>query len=178
MRSLWLAFCTLMLPGSLKKFFFVYLWEREKEKENPRQALHCQPRAWCGAQTHEPWDHDLSWSWMLNWLSYPDAPTFIFKVLSTHSVRLILLWITPEIRVACSTEPARCSSRFTLKKKKNFFNICLLLRDKDKACSGEGQGGGDTECEAGARTHREIMTWAKVGCLTNWATQAPQKILF
>ena len=46
---------------------------------------------------------------------------------------------------------------------------------------------GDTECEAGSRlwavstepdvglelTNREIMTWAEVGRLTDWATQAP-----
>ena len=48
---------------------------------------------------------------------------------------------------------------------------------------------GDTECEAGSRlwavstepdaglelTNYEIMTWAEVGRLTDWATQAPQK---
>ena len=47
---------------------------------------------------------------------------------------------------------------------------------------------GDTELEAGSRlyavstepdvglepTNHEIMTWAEVGCLTNWATQVPQ----
>ena len=47
---------------------------------------------------------------------------------------------------------------------------------------------GDTESEAGSRlwaispepdvglelTEREIVTWAEVGRLTNWATQAPQ----
>ena len=27
-------------------------------------------------------------------------------------------------------------------------------------------------------TNHEIVTWAKVGCLTDWATQAPLKILF
>ena len=50
---------------------------------------------------------------------------------------------------------------------------------------------GDTESEAGSRlwavgtepnaglelVNCEIMTWAEVGCLTDWATQAPQ-ILF
>ena len=48
---------------------------------------------------------------------------------------------------------------------------------------------GDTECEAGSRfwavstepdtglelTNREIMAWAEVGHLTNWATQAPRE---
>ena len=27
--------------------------ERERERENPKQALHCQCRARCGALTHE-----------------------------------------------------------------------------------------------------------------------------
>ena len=49
---------------------------------------------------------------------------------------------------------------------------------------------GDTESEAGSRlravstepdaglepTNHEIMTWAEVGCSTDWATQAPQYI--
>ena len=48
---------------------------------------------------------------------------------------------------------------------------------------------GDTESETGSRfwagstepdaglelTNREIMTWAEVGRLTHWATQAPQE---
>ena len=33
---------------------------RERERENLKQAPHCQPRARCGAGTHEPSDHDLS----------------------------------------------------------------------------------------------------------------------
>ena len=51
---------------------------------------------------------------------------------------------------------------------------------------------GDTESETGSRlwavstepdtglelTDREIMTWAEVGHLTNWATQAPKKKKF
>ena len=38
-----------------------------------------QQQAWCGAWTQEPWDHDLSWSWMLNWLSHPWAPFLVFN---------------------------------------------------------------------------------------------------
>ena len=52
---------------------------------------------------------------------------------------------------------------------------------------GEGQREGDTESEAGSKlwavstdpdvglelTNHEIMTWAEVGRLTDWATQAP-----
>ena len=51
---------------------------------------------------------------------------------------------------------------------------------------------GDTECEAGSRlwavstepdmglelTNCEIMTWAEVWCLTDWATQAPLYFIF
>ena len=31
------------------------------ETENPKQALLCQCRAQCGAWSHKPWAHDLSW---------------------------------------------------------------------------------------------------------------------
>ena len=34
--------------------------ERERERENLKQVPLCQCRARCGAQTHKPWDHDLS----------------------------------------------------------------------------------------------------------------------
>ena len=37
------------------------------------QALSHQHRALCGAETHELWDHDLSRSQPLNWLSHPGA---------------------------------------------------------------------------------------------------------
>ena len=56
-------------------FSFVYLFilreraragkgqrEREREREYPKQSLCCQPGAQGGAQTHEPWDHDMSWN--------------------------------------------------------------------------------------------------------------------
>ena len=38
------------------------------------ELISCQHRARWGTQTHEPWDHDLSRSWMLNGLSHPGAP--------------------------------------------------------------------------------------------------------
>ena len=44
---------------------------------NRLQALSCQHRAWCGARTHGPRDHDLSWSRMLNWLSHPGALPYL-----------------------------------------------------------------------------------------------------
>ena len=68
---------------------------------------------------------------------------------------------------------------------------------RDRAQAGEGQRErerereGDTESKAGSGlwavstepdagpepTNCEIMTWAKVGCLTEGATQEPQKII-
>ena len=53
---------------------------RERERENPKQALLCQCRAqcraWCRALTHKSWDHNLSWGQGSNTslLSYPEAP--------------------------------------------------------------------------------------------------------
>ena len=49
-------------------FFKFICFEREKERagegqrENPKQALCWQCRAWWGTQTHEMWDHALSWN--------------------------------------------------------------------------------------------------------------------
>ena len=74
----------------LKRLFNVYFWEREREntsREGQReregntelkassglQAPPCQHKARHRAQTHKLWDHDLSWSRMLNWLSHPGA---------------------------------------------------------------------------------------------------------
>ena len=74
-----------------------------------------------------------------------------------------------------------------------YFNIYLFLRQRET----EHEWGrvrereGDTESETGSRlwavstepdaglelTNREIMTWAEVGRLTDWATQAPLKLL-
>ena len=71
-------------------FFNVYLfltgrktkheWRRGREGGRHRiwsrlQALSFQHRAPCGTRTHRPWDHDLSWSPTLNWLSHPGAPS-------------------------------------------------------------------------------------------------------
>ena len=70
----------------------IYFWERAHKRECERgrgrergrhrigsrlQALSCQHRARCRAHTHKPWDHDLSRSQMLNWLSHPGTPAWI-----------------------------------------------------------------------------------------------------
>ena len=69
------------------------------------------------------------------------------------------------------------------------FNVYLLLRDRERQSMSMGgvDRGGDTELEAGSKlwavstepdarlnpTNCEIMPWAEVGRLTNWATQVP-----
>ena len=71
-----------------------------------------------------------------------------------------------------------------------FFNVYLFLTDRKRQSASRGgtERGGDTESEASSRlwavstepvvglepTNHEIMTWAKVEHLTDWATQAPQ----
>ena len=70
-----------------KKLMFIYFWEterqsrggaeRERETQNPKQApgSELSAQSAChGAQTHKPWDHDLSQSQTLNPLSHPGAP--------------------------------------------------------------------------------------------------------
>ena len=86
-------------------FSNVYLFLRERKKQSTSRrgaergrhriwsrllALSCQHRARCGARTHKPWDHDPSWSRMLNWLSHPGAPTLItiLKAVSPNTVTL------------------------------------------------------------------------------------------
>ena len=62
---------------------FIYFWGRDRAWEGGRHrirsrlwALSCQHTAWHGAWTLKLWDHDLSWSQPLNWLSPPGAPTW------------------------------------------------------------------------------------------------------
>ena len=65
-------------PGA-PSYLFLREYEQgrgtERERENPKQALCCQCRAWCGAQSHELWDHDLSQNQESEayWLSHPGA---------------------------------------------------------------------------------------------------------
>ena len=69
----------------------VYFWERtqlERGRERGRhriwirlQAPSCQHRARRRAWTHRPRNHDPSWSWTLNRLCHPGAPTaLVFKI--------------------------------------------------------------------------------------------------
>ena len=66
-----------------KKNFFLrkraQVGEGQREKCRRSEAGSVLTAAgWCGAQIHEPWDHDLSWSQALNWLSHPGAPKVLF----------------------------------------------------------------------------------------------------
>ena len=74
---------TPFLNAEIVSFLFLSLFiyidggrgsERRRETENPKQAPHCQHGAGCRAWTHEPQDHDLSWSWTHNHLSHPGNP--------------------------------------------------------------------------------------------------------
>ena len=72
--------------------------------------------------------------------------------------------------------------------------LFIFEGERDRAWAGEGQRERErhTESEAGSRlwavstepdaglklTDHEIMTWAEVGRLTDWATQAPLKLIF
>ena len=57
---------------------FIHFWEGEigRGTEDPKQPLRWQQWAQCGAQTHELWDQDLSWSQMLNWIGHPGSPIY------------------------------------------------------------------------------------------------------
>ena len=76
----------------------------------------------------------------------------------------------------------------------NFFNVYVFLRERERerGSGGEAEREGDTDSEAGSRlravgteldtrlepTNLEIMTGAKVGCLTDCATRVPLKNFF
>ena len=129
------------------------------------QALSCQHRAWCGARTHKLRDHDLSWSQKLNWLSHPGAPVNKYFSFWCNLVFFSLFFYC--------------------------FIIIFLFWERETESEQGRHREGDTESEAGSRlwpvstqpnaglelTDYEIMTWAKVGRLTDWATQAPRKII-
>ena len=54
--------------------------ERDGDTESEAgSSLSCQHRAWHGAQTPEPQDHDLSQSQTLNRLSHPGALAFFLN---------------------------------------------------------------------------------------------------
>ena len=110
---------------------FIHYWERERnwawtgegQREGKTQiwsrlqALSCQHRARRGAQTHKSWDHDLSQSGTLKWLSYQVAPPPTVSFLrarqgrsqwhDTHSFRTtkeelgVSMWLFPGPQSPC-----------------------------------------------------------------------------
>ena len=96
-------------------FCFVYLFfERERKRKrksmlvsklgrgrergrhrilNRLQALSCQHKAQCGAQTHESWGHNLSRNQKLNLLSHLGAPNMVF---------LWLVWVLGNMASKCN----------------------------------------------------------------------------
>ena len=106
--------------SSLKSFFnvFIYFWDRERqsmsrggaeregdtESEAGFQAPSCQHRAWRGARTHEPWDHDLSRSRTISQLSPPGTPKNFFK--KSTVMKTVWRWYEDGRR---AMEQARCS---------------------------------------------------------------------
>ena len=73
-----------------------------------------------------------------------------------------------------------------------FLNVYLFLRESVSRGGSEREGDTESESETGSRfwavsaepdaglepTSHEIMTWAEVGCLIDWATPAPQQQYF
>ena len=64
----------------------IFIWEKENEheqgeghqKKRSKQTPHWAMTSTWGS-IPEPWDHDLSWSQMLNWLNHPGAPFLYIK---------------------------------------------------------------------------------------------------
>ena len=107
-----ISFCTCWVQVNIKLFMFTYFRERETQHEQGRgrergrhrirsrpQALSCQHRVRHRAQTHKPWDDDLSWSQMLNWLSPP--ATHFNEVLNDTVQRALATWQTQRERKKC-----------------------------------------------------------------------------
>ena len=77
-------------------------WVRGRERGRHRirsrlLALSCQHRARCGARSHKPWDHDLWWSWLLNWATqapqtWVDFWTYNLEALATSKRFSVRRW--------------------------------------------------------------------------------------
>ena len=86
--------------------FFSWLFLRELKQgrsrvrgtEDPKQVLHGQQRARCGARTHKPRDHELSRSQMLNQLSHPGAPLETFLAVTPGMEGMLLTSGVPGIQ--------------------------------------------------------------------------------
>ena len=126
--------------------------ERGRHRRRSRlQALGWQHRAWRGARTHKPWDHDLSQSWTPNRLSHPGAPKFFFNVvLFLRERETDRVWAGVGQRER-ETESEAGSRLWVVSIEPNVGLEPVI---------------------------HEIMTWAKVRHLTNCSTQVPWERIF
>ena len=108
--GLWNTFKNLLM--------FICFWERETECEQGRcrergrhriwsrlQSLSCHHRTWLRAQTHKPWDYDVSQSLTLNWLSHPGAHEI-------HFWTYILGFISIDVLVKTEVDTLQLASVF------------------------------------------------------------------
>ena len=147
--------------------------ERGRHRSRSRlQAPTCQHRARCGARTHEPWDHDLSRSRTLNWMSHPGAPSEFLTTCICYLISFLKFFKFLYLSF-------------------NFVNISFWARKRE--CAHLSEGGAEREgdrirsklCAVSAKpdaglepTNCAIVTWAEVGHSTDWATQAPLKFIY
>ena len=82
------------------------MWAGEGQRERDRiqsrlQTLSHQHRAQCGAQTHEPWDHDMNQSQTFNWATQVPWDCFLYFsfyyfVVSIQKTNFCMLILYPE----------------------------------------------------------------------------------
>ena len=118
----------------LNKKILMFIFEKEREsrrgaeRERGRhrirsrlQVLSCQHRAQHRAWTHQPWDHDLSWSWTLNQLSHSGTPVDLFEepapygVPEWHSWLSVWFWFRSWSVVREFKPHIRCSAVLSLR---------------------------------------------------------------
>ena len=121
---------------------FIHFWETETEREQGRgrergrhriwsrlQALSCRHRAWRGAQTHKPRDHDLSRCRTLNRLSRPGIPRNIRSLVQTAQLRQLSLYQSGRpVHAAVTTTPLKSQ---WLNNKSIFFSLATVWGRSD-----------------------------------------------
>ena len=106
----------------LQLFKNLFIWERKsswivRSRGRGRSGLSTEQRAWCGALSQDPWDHDLSWRQTLNWPSHPGAPV---TTLYFHSS---LLCLSSDSRITCWNPLYKVFFKFGL----TLGSACVLL---------------------------------------------------
>ena len=145
-----------------------------------------------------PWDHDLSQSQMLNQLSHPGASVLFIlerdREKGRHRIQSRLQALSCQHITWCRARThewwehdlnqSRMLNQLSHPGASMFVYFWERQTEKERK--------GDTESEAGSRlwavstepdmglepTNCDIMTWAEVGCLTDWATQVPLENTF